>query len=1099
MINPVKTVVKCCGCIVLSQLIGILVTLAILAAFVLLFYLYVVPWGEDQIRSALHLGSDVDIGSLSASVVAANSCSGCVFGVNTDWPTNTTGALHFLDTSAGPLASGVIATSLAGGAAAGVASMLWASFFPSAASVMSFSSGFYEMTHIIEQAQFISMISQLQIDGAPVFLHAFSRDMAWTNFNVPKSITDLVKSTSRRHRRLSSLLSTTASGETGPKRYAALIGVDPKNLFFYTLLCFAIVLAAIHVLYIIGVVIFSMLSKKESFGQVAAKLYRKVIWACILALLLAQYIFSMAGSFYIYENAGSSDDRDKYYVWGTIGLIVMVGFAILFGVLVISKNKEELEDIGTIAHDQRPFSAKYGAYYDEYNFDNRFFFVPRILLAVSTGAVVGVIQDSTTQLLCILGITVLYLVLLLAREPNLLRFLYYIGITSVFMKIVLVCMMLMLVQDDYFPQEIRDNAAYGIIGVNMFIFFLLFLRQAYTIIHKLVRGCKNKDKARSSSADEVINLEDGNNISNPTTSRNNPPYARMESTPYDNNKGERSFNNNNAMSSQQAGMNSNQQRNPYERVPSETGLAAIGGAGANVRNVQDYRSNAPNEWGQYDARQRQGQGQQQYQNQNAGVAGAFAGGAAASAAVGAAAATRDRGQQNNKYQNGSPVRDRTSFGANQRAADPMERYSTASASPTLYQALNSASQPNNNLRSPVLAPQPARKLSVDVDDMDDDDIVAEPPVIKQTNSAAQSQQASSSSTAGSNPGNPPRVRQSYLRFTDSDMSYDDDIDGRSPHNSTAAVGAATAGAQRGPPTSNSSQFSDFSTDSTATDWFDRRSKTEIETDDASFISAADPNDAVAIAAGVGRPSAFGGERDSMDSYGTMSEIGSTNRSLMTADSTTSAAFTSSNFDSNDRTIDTSGLMFEDDDDDDEEYELTDKQPTSGGIDTTGLVFEDASDGKDDNRDVDIDEQVSFASSTGALNSATSNDSYATQQGTVDMDRSQLTVDSNSVAPSSSASAAANPSYSPPTVYLRDTVVNGTQSENDYDDEYGGERDSYNPHESDSFISALSARSDEDARSFYIEGQRRNTAGGSPGEAAPTEDERQQQQRPMKKL
>uniref|UniRef100_K3WQ76 TRP C-terminal domain-containing protein n=1 Tax=Globisporangium ultimum (strain ATCC 200006 / CBS 805.95 / DAOM BR144) TaxID=431595 RepID=K3WQ76_GLOUD len=531
MLNPVKTAVKCCGCVVLSQLIGVLVSLGVLAAFVLVFYLYAVPWGEDRIRDALHLGSDVDIGSLNASVIAANNCSGCVFGVNTDWPTNTTGALHFLDTSAGPTASAVIATSLAAGAAAGVGSMLWASFFPSAASVMSFSSGFYEMTHIVEQAQFIGMISQLQIDGAPVFLHQFSREMAWTNFNVPKSITDRFSSTSRRRLESSSLLSTTASGETGPKRYADLIGVSPERLFFYTLLSFAIVVGAIHVLYIIGVAIFSMLSKKESFGQVAAKLYQKVIWACILALLLAQYIFSMAGSYYIYQNADSSD-RDSYFVWGTIGLIVVVGFALVFGVLIISANRKELEDIGTFEHDQRPFSAKYGPYYDEYNFDNRFFFVPRILLAVSTGAVVGTIQNGTTQLLCILGITMLYLMLLLVREPNLLRFLYYIGITSVFMKVVLVCMMLMLVQDDYFPQSVRDNVAYGIIGVNIFIFFLLFLRQAYTIIHKLVRGCKNKKNTRDrATSDEVINLENGNGLP-----RNPPPYSRLESTASYNNK-----------------------------------------------------------------------------------------------------------------------------------------------------------------------------------------------------------------------------------------------------------------------------------------------------------------------------------------------------------------------------------------------------------------------------------------------------------------------------------------------------------------------------------------------------------------------------------
>ncbi|GMF60692.1 unnamed protein product [Phytophthora fragariaefolia] len=142
-------------------------------------------------------------------------------------------------------------------------------------------------------------------------------------------------------------------------------------------------------------------------------------------------------------------------------------------------------------------------------------------------AVVGVVRDATTQLLCILVITMVYLILLLIRQPNLLRFLYYIGIASVFMKVVLICLMLIVARDDYFPQNVRDNVAYGIIGVNMFIFFLLFVRQAYTIIHKMVVACRHKKNGKDENKLDAtdINLEFGN------TSSNARPYEQVESTP----------------------------------------------------------------------------------------------------------------------------------------------------------------------------------------------------------------------------------------------------------------------------------------------------------------------------------------------------------------------------------------------------------------------------------------------------------------------------------------------------------------------------------------------------------------------------------------
>ncbi|KAE9277707.1 hypothetical protein PF008_g28792 [Phytophthora fragariae] len=529
---------KCCGCMVLSQLCALLLPLILLAALALLFYTYAIPWGEDQIRQALHLAADVDIGSLNASYVEANSCSGCVFGSNTQWPMNSTGTRHFLDSQAGSTASGVIATSLAGAAVIGAGSMLWASAMPSAAAALSFSGGFYEMTHIVEQAQFAGMISQLRIEGAPTFLLQFSKELSWTNFNLIKSISDNSSgsgsagdSSDDSTRRLEGSSSSAtgvfaAAGESGPARYAALIGVNSDDLFFYTLVTFVVVVAVLHALYLVVVVVVGSMAKNESFGDVARKWYRKVIWASVLALLLAQYMFAMAGSFFISEGSSnaSANDSSQRFALGIAALAAVVLLALGLGIIVVGNNTDELKDVGTYEHDQRAFSNKYSAYYDEYNFDNRFFFVPRILLTIMTGAIVGIVRDATTQLLCILAITMVYLILLLIRQPNLLRFLFYIGIASVFMKVVLICLMLIVARDDYFPQTVRDNVAYGIIGVNMFIFFLLFVRQAYTIIRKMVVSCRHKEKGKENSLDATdINLEFGNT--------NTRTYEQVDSTP----------------------------------------------------------------------------------------------------------------------------------------------------------------------------------------------------------------------------------------------------------------------------------------------------------------------------------------------------------------------------------------------------------------------------------------------------------------------------------------------------------------------------------------------------------------------------------------
>ncbi|KDO20490.1 hypothetical protein SPRG_14008 [Saprolegnia parasitica CBS 223.65] len=270
----------CCLTLVLYKVVWLAFTLGPLVLMYFIYTLYLKPWGEDQIAS------------LSAGKSAASlNCSGCVLGINTQFPPNTTGFRHTLDTFGGQTMSSVVGIAIASSVASGVASMAWASFLPGAATLGSVGSNVNEVLAIVEQAQFIGLLGQLQTSGAPLFFQEFTKELAWVNFNIGKGV-DAVKSSL--HARRLDIFSAQTS-ETGVERYAATLGVQPDDLFYYTLMILSIVFAAILVLYVLVTAI--MTCVKKSKKNLWVEYFRKVIWAYVLLLLLSLYIVAMTGSY----------------------------------------------------------------------------------------------------------------------------------------------------------------------------------------------------------------------------------------------------------------------------------------------------------------------------------------------------------------------------------------------------------------------------------------------------------------------------------------------------------------------------------------------------------------------------------------------------------------------------------------------------------------------------------------------------------------------------------------------------------------------------------------------------------------------------------
>ncbi|RHZ19226.1 hypothetical protein DYB37_003434 [Aphanomyces astaci] len=468
----------CCLTALLTKIVCLACTFGPLIFMYLLYALYIKPWGEQQVRD---LTRGVNLSSPTVN------CSGCVVGVNTQFPTNTTGILHFMDTSGGKASSAAVGTSLFATIAAILAGTAVGGSVAQLGSSGSMGAGAYEMISIVEQAQFVGLLGQLATGGVPTFFQQFTKDLSWVNFNVVK----LANSDLAPKRQLLNLLEAQHQ-QTGVDRYATMVGVLPEELFYYTLLALGVVLGTVLVLYVVAVAVMSYLSKSKA--NLWGTYFRKVIWAFVLILLLALYILSMTGSYRAYfhikrDGAGAASAA-------IVILLVIVGTTLIYGILVIATNPSELADIGTFEHEQRPFNAAYGPYYEEFNVDNRYFFVPKAILAVTSGVIVGVVQAPTWQLGLLIGANLLFLLALVVREPFLLRFLFYIGVLSSFLKVFLLLLMVIMIRDDVFPQNVRDHVAYVIVGVNLAVFALLIVRQLYVAGRKVVLSCgakKNKD------------------------------------------------------------------------------------------------------------------------------------------------------------------------------------------------------------------------------------------------------------------------------------------------------------------------------------------------------------------------------------------------------------------------------------------------------------------------------------------------------------------------------------------------------------------------------------------------------------------------------
>ncbi|KAG2531531.1 hypothetical protein BBI17_001135 [Phytophthora kernoviae] len=178
----------------------------------------------------------------------------------------------------------------------------------------------------------------------------------------------------------------------------------------------------------------------------------------------------------------------------------------MFGVFILSRHRNELVDHGTEEHEKKPFNHRYGSFYQDFTKENRYFFVAKMALDAASGAVVGAGNDPMVQLGLLVSFNALFIVLMIVRRPYLLRVFYSIGLSTSYLRIVMLLLTLVLVSPNVVKQRVRDLISQIIICINALVLLCLFARVGYVMVKRLLKWIQHRKEARPSQYVESADL-----------------------------------------------------------------------------------------------------------------------------------------------------------------------------------------------------------------------------------------------------------------------------------------------------------------------------------------------------------------------------------------------------------------------------------------------------------------------------------------------------------------------------------------------------------------------------------------------------------------
>ncbi|CCI45975.1 unnamed protein product [Albugo candida] len=343
----------------------------------------------------------------------------------------------------------------------------------------------------MDLCQFSVMINQLNLQARPRFLEKMGEKMSFSTFTF-LPFGEVKRSSNDGHgRRLSEsdrllLGSESDTGVVGAmkgmERYARVIGIQVDMLFYVTLGGIAVICCVPWAVYLILVLLVSPCVRNPS--EFRSQWLDKTIGIFILIIMLTQYVIGATATFQICLCIQRSHMNDPRFAVALITLLVCSLGTLAFGYHVLTAHQDELKDVGTQEHLSKSVYVRYGPLYEEYRFESRYFFAPKLLLALLSGMTTGTIFiHGWVQLVILIALHGLFFILLEWKHPYPSHLIQKTTSFVIFIKMSVLGLSFFLLSTTFesmkLPFDLRQSIALTILGLQVLVLCSLLFRQMF--------------------------------------------------------------------------------------------------------------------------------------------------------------------------------------------------------------------------------------------------------------------------------------------------------------------------------------------------------------------------------------------------------------------------------------------------------------------------------------------------------------------------------------------------------------------------------------------------------------------------------------------
>ncbi|RHY82282.1 hypothetical protein DYB37_009916 [Aphanomyces astaci] len=329
----------------------------------------------------------------------------------------------------------------------------------------------------LDIVQFGSLLNQLPLREKSAALASLGSSMKYAVFNFVEVGPGPPPSSSYRR----ALADETCAD--GICDYAVTLGISKFNLFVTTLVGIVVVGAAMCVMYGLAAGVATIVAPAKGY---AADWFHHLVGAMVVLGLASQYAIGVTATYQVYLSITTNTYMYSFYLALASLLFLAVGI-LVFGIYIVRKHEAELVDVDDIvAHTKKPVARRYGALYDEYTFENRFFFAPKMLLALLCGMTTGAaFLSHAAQVVLVLGFHILFLVHLERCQPFQTPFMQHSMAVLTVLKILTLVLSIFLVSTVAgLSSSFHDGVSAVIVAIQLLVLVGLMGRQVVLLYQK---------------------------------------------------------------------------------------------------------------------------------------------------------------------------------------------------------------------------------------------------------------------------------------------------------------------------------------------------------------------------------------------------------------------------------------------------------------------------------------------------------------------------------------------------------------------------------------------------------------------------------------